>query len=78
MLNNNNLLRGGFSMRLHCRRLFENKDRAIRKAKDKFLEKICENCKNWKALKGKEDIGKCKRDKLNSFFFFSCSKFIER
>lgn len=63
-------------MRMNRRKLFENKERAIKQAKEKTLEKICENCKNWK--RENEEIGLCKRDKINSFFFFSCSKFIQR
>lgn len=63
-------------MRINLKRLEENKEKAIKLAKEKILEKACENCKNWK--RENEEIGLCKRDKQKSFFFFSCSKFIQR
>lgn len=63
-------------MRINRKRLEENKEKAIKRAKEKILENACENCKNWKSEN--EEIGLCKQDNLKSFFFFSCSKFVQR
>lgn len=60
-------------MRINRRKLFENKEEAVKRAKEKILEKICEKCRNWK--RENEEIGICKRDHLRSFFFFSCKCF---
>lgn len=74
-------------MRLNRKHLKENKEQAIKRAKDKMLmrtqqeeskEKTCENCKDWHSFKRTDEIGLCVKDRLKSFFFFSCEGFTER